>query len=539
MLWLLEGYVNACRLLLNPENKNWFYGEPIGIHLDPTTSDERDQGLVWAYSFLALPISCPAEWAIPDSYNLQEARASLLSEERGSEPNRLSFPVIEELPGDDYDALMFSDVRPDYPEHRYMADGTRRTKQQRKDYDEGESSDMVNATLSAGDESDEATFPPEKIKEVMEDIQPTGAPTLSPLEDLRLAVPEPSLPSKGPVLQLDIADSLAPPGSISNPASAPTSAPTSAISSAFSSASSLNAPSHSRRGTPHQWRGRAARRQQCANEYPGSSRPPLRAQASRETWDQYFGRQEASGVSYDSRNESTTHARSAAIVPRSDATNVGFVQAAPQFRVLGSQAQPMLLHDTSSNQLVETTILSTDFSQSAVLQRVLHPGQPTPGRSERSPPREQRRSPPRASGSRNRSRNRRHDYPRRSPSREYSRCSPSPDYRQRSTASRRRSPVQYSRDRSPPRERYQGSRRHSPPARSARLSAGTEGVPPLYQQSDRHMAEQTLGSERDGWYASAFLNEGPNQGWGASSPTPQGPAEGNSPSANPSTSRNE
>jgi hypothetical protein len=33
----------------------------------------------------------------------------------------------------------------------------------------------------------------------------------------------------------------------------------------------------------------------------------------------------------------------------------------------------MLLHDTSSNQLVETTILSTDFSQSAVLQRVLHP----------------------------------------------------------------------------------------------------------------------------------------------------------------------
>ena len=36
------------------------------------------------------------------------------------------------------------------------------------------------------------------------------------------------------------------------------------------------------------------------------------------------------------------------------------------------QAQPMLLHDMSSNQLVETAVFSTDFSQSAVLQGVLH-----------------------------------------------------------------------------------------------------------------------------------------------------------------------
>ena len=52
------------------------------------------------------------------------------------------------------------------------------------------------------------------------------------------------------------------------------------------------------------------------------------------------------------------------------------------------QAQPMLLHDTSSNQLVETAILSTDFSQSAILQSALHPhSQPTRS-SDRSPSRE-------------------------------------------------------------------------------------------------------------------------------------------------------
>jgi len=255
---LLEGYVNAGRLLLNPEKKNWFYSDPIGIFLDPATCKERDRSLALAFSFLALPINCPAEWVIPDNYDLSEARAALLSEGRGSVPNQLSFPTIEELPGNDYDALMFCDVRPNFSERRYMPDGTRLTKQQRKDYDDGESSDMANAALSVNEDDEEEPFP-SKITEVMEDVQPTGEPASQPLENMHLAVPDVTAPSKTPTLQLNVTDSLTPPVPTSTPTSASNSAPNSAISSAISSTSSINMPSSHRRGTPQQWRGRAAR----------------------------------------------------------------------------------------------------------------------------------------------------------------------------------------------------------------------------------------------------------------------------------------
>ena len=45
----------------------------------------------------------------------------------------------------------------------------------------------------------------------------------------------------------------------------------------------------------------------------------------------------------------------------------------------------MLLHDTSSNQLVETAILSMDFSQLAILQSALHPRSQPARSSDRSP----------------------------------------------------------------------------------------------------------------------------------------------------------
>ena len=57
-----------------------------------------------------------------------------------------------------------------------------------------------------------------------------------------------------------------------------------------------------------------------ASEYPGSSRSPLRAEASRETWDQYFEEREARGsVAYD-YYDTVSQARSAAVMPRSSAT---------------------------------------------------------------------------------------------------------------------------------------------------------------------------------------------------------------------------
>ena len=130
----------------------------------------------------------------------------------------------------------------------------------------------------SADEYKEAA-PSGKITEIMEDIQPSAEPTLVPLESLRLALPMLSAPHQEPALQLDTTGSLAPPTSMSNPASASASAPTSAVSSAR--------------------RGRTARHQQRTRDYPGSSRPPRRTEASREMWNQYFDNREARGVSYD------------------------------------------------------------------------------------------------------------------------------------------------------------------------------------------------------------------------------------------------
>lgn len=522
---LLAGYINACHLLLNPGNKNWFCGEPIGIQFDPSNPDERDKGLVLAYVFLAIPVNRPDTWNFPDHYGLREARAALLSEGRGSETGRLAFPSIEGLPGTDYDALMFSDVRPNYPEHRYMADGTRRSKQQRKDYEEGESSDMVDAIGSADEESEIPPIASGKIVEVMEDVQPTPAPALQSFELVRRALPAPPPRSQLPEsllqdqpseslprnlessLQLDIARSLAPPLSTSNPASASSSAPASAISSAFSSASSHNASSHSRHESAPR-RGRTSRMRQRAREYPGSSRQPPRAPASRERWDQYFGSQEAQGTSYDNRGPAP-RTSSASLAPRPAATQVGPVRAIPQMRVLDLQAQPMLLHDTASNQLVEAAILSTDFSQSSVLRHAIQQRSQASRPPERSRSRERNRSPSRPSGSRNRSRDRRH---------EYSRRSPSPGYRRRSPpTSDRRPPERNYRDQPPPpREQSRSSRRPSPARdrgwesmRGRRQEPPPEGSRPR-QGMDTRPANPYI-------YAPP-IEEDSGHGWGSSSP---------------------
>jgi hypothetical protein len=478
---LLEGYTNACYQFLHPGGSEWPCGKPIGFESNLTDADDGDRDLALAYSFLQIPILLPDSWIIPDDYTLQKAQAAILSDGRGSTTGHRSFIPIAELPGDDYDALEFSIVRPNYSEHRYNGDGTRLTKQQRKEHDEGESTDMVEDEGSEIGSIGDAPFPSDKIVEIMEDVQltvvPTGGATSKnalpadsrdkeapladksplgeqpkdmqtaskqkadeplgqPLDSLQLALPTSPDPGQGPALQLDTALGLIPPSSTSNPASASTSAPASAISSA----SSANLPSHHWSEASHR-RGRAARRQNRASEYPGSSRPSPRPRAGKEAWEQYFEGQEARRVSYE-RPTSTRTAETSALAPRSLATEVGPVRTLPQFRVVNVQAQPLLLHDTASNQLVETAVLSTDFSKSALLQHALQQQQ-APSRPNRSPPRERDRSPSRRSSHRDRSRR---DYRQRSPSPEYRRRSPPPSYR----------------DRSPPRERRQRSRRHSP-----------------------------------------------------------------------------
>ena len=115
-------------------------------------------------------------------------------------------------------------------------------KQQRWEQANEESSDMYEDKGSV-DKHKEAA-PSGKINEIMEDVQPSGEPTLAPLESLHLALPMLSAPRQEPALQLDTTGSLAPPMSMSNRASASVSAPTSTVSSA----SSLNAPAHSQQG---------------------------------------------------------------------------------------------------------------------------------------------------------------------------------------------------------------------------------------------------------------------------------------------------
>ena len=276
---LLDGYTNVCHLLLNPTREDWACGKPIGISFDPTDADDQDRELAIAYAFLKLPIELPSTWTIPQDYSLRDVQAALLSEGRGLVVNRLSFPILQNLPGTDYDALVFSEVRPNFSVHRYNANGTRLTKQQRREQANEESSDMYDDEGSVNEH--DGVAPSGKITEIMEDIQPSGEPTLAPLESLHLALPAPPASRRESALQLDTAASLAPPASTSNPASTSTSAPTSAVSST----SSRNAPTSSHQG-PSAQQGRTERRQQRAREYPGSSRPPRRTEASREMWNQ-------------------------------------------------------------------------------------------------------------------------------------------------------------------------------------------------------------------------------------------------------------
>ncbi len=515
---ILDGYTNVCQLLLEPANKEWACGEPIGIKMDLANADDQDRELAIAYAYLKVPIELPGDWVIPGNYSLRDAQAALLSEGRGSVVGRLNFPVVQELPGDDYDALVFSDVRPNFSVHRYNADGSRLTKQQRKEQNDEESSDMFENEGS--EKSPEGDTPAGKFTEVMEDVQRTDELELQPWKPLRLALPAPPALTRDSNLQLDTMSSLAPPLSTSNPASASTSTPTSAVSSAFSSASSLNTPSHPRRGSSRR-QGRTARRHQRASQYPGSSRPPQRAEASREAWDQYYESREARGVDYDNRDSAPrASSRPSALASRTSATDVGPVQAVPRLRVLSMQAQPMLLHDTSSNQLVETAILSTDFSQSTILQSALHSHHQPVRSSDRSRSRERNRSPPR---SRNRSQDRR---------RQYRQRSPSPSYRRRSPH-RPRSPSRSYRDPPPPpRERNQSSYRRSPPRSSDR-----ELRPEGSSNFNQRLGSQYRDSNRDPAYAPPLPDDTFGHGWGASSPVYREPSGDNYSTPGPSTSR--
>jgi hypothetical protein len=109
----------------------------------------------------------------------------------------------------------------------------------------------------------------------------------------------------------------------------------------------------------------------------------------------YFQEQETRGVTYESSDTAiSTRPSSSAPLSRASTSEVGFVRPPANFKVLNLQAQHMIIHDSSSGQLVEATVPSIDFSRSVALQNILHPQASS---SQSSSSRVRNNSPPRLS----------------------------------------------------------------------------------------------------------------------------------------------
>ena len=280
----LKGYINIGHRLLNPESRTWRYGEPVGVELDSDTADPQDRNLALAYDFFAVPISLLPEWHSPKNYTLLDARKAFLDNVLPPASLRFTFPIITELPEDHYDGLTFSVVHPQYSEARYNADGTRTTKQQRKQQEEGKSSDMATGEDSI-DSDDDLPYPPARIFEDMEEVQPgndTATTTGEPSSSAASSWAKPLAPH----LHLDT--QLTPPMLPSNPTSASVSMHVSATSSA--SLPSISVPSEP--GSASEPSCNQRQRQRASNP-PASGRMERRPRTSSAAWDAYFRGPEA------------------------------------------------------------------------------------------------------------------------------------------------------------------------------------------------------------------------------------------------------
>ena len=187
-----------------------------------------------------------------------------------------------------------------------------------------------------------------------------------PLNLLSLEVPEtPSRPLSSPVS--DEAAEISPYTPISSLPSMSTSAAVSAISSASLANIPLpTGPWGSMRPRHNQ------RRRQCASAHPETLLSEPQPQASRDVWNAYFHRQEAQGVEYDrARDPLPSCAGPSALVPQANLYRASALPSFADVHVMEVQAQRMLTHDSSSNQLVEATLPSFNFSQSTAMQMAL------------------------------------------------------------------------------------------------------------------------------------------------------------------------
>ena len=113
------------------------------------------------------------------------------------------------------------------------------------------------------------------------------------------------------------------------------------------------------------------KRHQQTEEFQATARlePPS---ASKGAWEAYFQEQEAQGIKYEGSNSSPSMQNSSTALLSHDPTlDVGSVRSPSNFRVLNLQAQHLIIHNSSSGQLVEATMPSIDFSWSVALQNIL------------------------------------------------------------------------------------------------------------------------------------------------------------------------
>ena len=280
--------MNAGHLLLNPNETAWCYGKLVGIKFEPANAQTQNQDLALVYAYLRIPISLPTGWKVPDEYSLQDAQKALPDDIHCPMTPRAKFPALSELPEDHYDYLVFSVVRPHYPEHHYNADGSRTTKSQHQWMVEDESSDMAKDNGSADSEDYDAN-PGATIDKVMEDVQSTDAPAASS---------KPSAMHRSPILQLNTSTgttSLVPTSSLALMAASPQTSTNPSLSptSPFPPSASGSATTMSR----------DQKRNQRAKEHLASLRVEW-PHARKKAWGAYFRDQQAHSVSYEESDSS-------------------------------------------------------------------------------------------------------------------------------------------------------------------------------------------------------------------------------------------
>ena len=217
------------------------------------------------------------------------------------------------------------------------------------------------------DSNDDLPYPPPaRIFEDMEEIRPGNATATTTGKPSSLAASSRAKPL-APHLHLDT--QLTPPMLPSNPTSASVSTHVSVTSSA--SIPSISMPLEPGSASEP---SRNQKQRQHASNPPASCRMERRPRTSSAAWDAYFRGQEARGVIYEQAQPAPPKQTSSRVIaPRTAMAAMEPARAPANFQVLETQSQHMIIHDSSSNQLVEAQIPSLDFSRSAALQAVLRP----------------------------------------------------------------------------------------------------------------------------------------------------------------------